>query len=306
MKKKFVKQLRKELKIKISGILLGFILVIAASLLFIFLKVKTNPNIKPANIVIPPYYHQEAFKIPEEIKSTPEATNGAKLKVPILMYHYIEYVQDKNDTTRQKLDLNPNIFEQQLKTLTEAEFTPIFIKDLASVLDKKKDLPKKPIILTFDDGYRDFYTVAFSILKKYQIKSTIYVVSEFLDKPNYLTTDQLKELAESPLIEVASHTLHHVGLKGTSDQVAIKEIANSKLHLESLLGIPIVDFAYPYGSFSAKTIEIVKQTGYLTAASVIPGMEHSQYDRFFLYRLRPGGRIGKELINFLEKDTTKK
>lgn len=247
------------------------------------------------------YYNKEYFQLPEDVKLQAAFTTPHTIvKTPILLYHYVEYVKDPKDTIRKSLDVTPAVFEDQLKTLKNSSYQTVFINDIASAIDNQKPLPEKSIALTFDDGYKDFYTDAYPLLQKYQAKATVYIIVEFLDKPNYMTKNQIKELAASNLIEIASHTLHHVNLKSANPQVGEKEIIDSKKSLENLIGKPVNSFAYPYGAFSQFSIDLVHKAGYLSSASVIPGISQSDSNRFFLYRIRPGNKMDKNFLSWLE------
>ena len=227
--------------------------------------------------------------------------DGPNYHVPVLMYHYVEHVKDRGDTIRISLNTLPETLDRQIQTLTQAGFTFITPKDLADILDGIEQLPEKPIILSFDDGYKDFYTDAFPILKKHGVRSVQYVVSGFLDRPNYLTSDQLQEIAKSGLVEIGSHTEHHLALASVSSTVAKREIDNSRVQLEQQLGLPITAFAYPYGSFKLDTLQLVKQAGFRTAMSTIPGSQIGNEVRFFIHRLRPGAASGPALLSLVEK-----
>ncbi len=220
--------------------------------------------------------------------------------IPILMYHYVEYVQDKGDTKRIALNTTPYTLEQEVKTLQEAGYTFMTHAELTDALDGKTQLPPKPIVLTFDDGYRDFYTDAYPILKKYHAKATQYVIAGFLNRSNHLLTSQLVEIANDGLVEIGAHTVHHVWLKGQKLVTAQYEIAQSKKMLEDIIRKPVISFAYPFGAFDQQAVDIVRQTGFTSATSTIPGIDHPQNNRYFLYRLRPGGRTGKYLLSWLE------
>jgi peptidoglycan/xylan/chitin deacetylase (PgdA/CDA1 family) len=78
------------------------------------------------------------------------------------------------------------------------------------------------------------------------------------------------------------------------------EVAESKKILEDMIGKPVVSFAYPYGAFDVPAIEAVHQAGFTSAVSTVPGIEQKQTQRYFLYRLRPGGRTGEALLSWLE------
>ncbi len=215
------------------------------------------------------------------------------------MYHYVEHVTDLNDTLRQKLAITPEVLDSQLKTMQQAGYTFMYMSDLADVLDGKKDLPPKPIVLTFDDGYLDFYTGAFPVLKKYHVKSTEYVVSDFIGKPNYMLLPQLKEVQQSGIVEIGAHTKHHIDLRSGDEKRDTNEIAGSKVALEKLFGIPVLTFAYPSGFFNDRVIQIVKDAGFTTGVSTMPGTEATADNRFILFRLRAGARTGNSLLQFL-------
>ncbi len=224
--------------------------------------------------------------------------------VPILMYHYVEYVKDRGDRIRISLDTTPYTLEEEIKTLVGGGYTFITASELAEAIDGKRQLPTKPIVLTFDDGYRDFYTDAYPILKKYHAKATQYVISGFLDvNRNHMLSSQVAEIASEGLVEIGAHTVNHVWLKGQSQEILKYEAAQSKKTLEEAIRRPIVSFAYPYGAFDAQTITAVKKVGYTSATSTIPGIDQSQSNEFFLYRLRPGGRTGEGLLSWLSSVT---
>ncbi len=245
-----------------------------------------------------PYYEKKVFMVPEDVK---EATPTARMtvKVPILLYHYVEYVKDKGDTIRQSLDIIPRVFEEQIQTLLSDSYTFITMDELADYLDGERSLPPKPIIITFDDGYRDLRTDVLPILRKYHVKAVAYIVSGFVDKPNFMSTQELREVASSGLVEIAAHSVHHLNLKAIKPELARKEVEESKTAIEKLVGIPVHNFAYPYGDFNQNIIDFVQKAGYRTAASVIAGSIHSEQDRYFIYRLRPGARTGKALTSWL-------
>lgn len=244
----------------------------------------------------------EVRKVPPSVtRSFPKPPLSQSIRVPIMLYHYVEYVQDRNDTMRQSLNTPPHVFEQQLLTLKKDNYTFLTVSNLGDILEGKLDLPSKPIILTFDDGYRDFYTDVYPILKKHNIKVTQYVISGVIGQKNYMFKKQIDEILKSGLVEVGSHTVHHVSLASKLFPVVQYEAAKSKADLEKMFGVKIVSFAYPNGSFDEQSISVVQSAGYKTAVSTVPGIDQSQNNRFFLYRLRPGYKVGSELLQYLEQ-----
>mgnify|MGYP001579813851 FL=1 len=233
--------------------------------------------------------------------TTPLPTPLTSFTAPILIYHYVEYVKDEKDTIRKSLNITPYVFVKQIETLKNAGYTFVTASELIDILDGKIKLPQKPIVITFDDGYRDFYTDVFPILKKYDVKAVAYIVSGFLDKPNYMYAWQLKEIARSGLVEIAAHTIHHYSLKGLEAQTTKYEIEESKITLEKLIGISVVSFAYPDGSFDMQAIKLVKSAGFKSAVTTLHGFEVSWENKFSLYRIHPGDKTGNSLLNFLEQ-----
>lgn len=233
------------------------------------------------------------------------ATPSATFRVPILMYHYVEYVTDKRDTIRQSLDILPSIFDAQMKTLTDAGYTFLTASDLADILDGEKTLPQKPILITVDDGHWDLDTDILPILKKYHVKATAYIIPGFIGGSDFLSQEQLKDVINSGLVEIGAHTVHHIWLKGRPLSVVQKEVDDSKTMLEQIYHLHVVSFAYPSGAFDEQAIAVVKADGLRTAVSTIPGIEQSNANRFFLYRLRPGARTGQVLLTWLQQSTFK-
>src|SRR5258708_18228886 len=243
-------------------------------------------------------------KIPPDVKKAMSdnslpASVLPSVRVPILLYHYIEYVQDKKDVTRQLLNINPNIFEQQVKTLVDAGYTFMTAQELGDILDGKGKLPQKPILLTFDDGHWDFATVVLPILKKYHVKATAYIISGFIGGADFMTSDQLKNVIASGLVEIGDHTVNHVSLKGKLYPIVQYEVDAGRILLEEQYHIHVVSFAYPGGSFDEQAIAVVKDDRFATAVSTIPGIIQSQQNRYFLFRIRPGYRMGSQLLTFL-------
>lgn len=217
--------------------------------------------------------------------------------VPIIMYHYIEYNRDSKDTIRISLTITPYWFEKQILWLKEEGYTIIPLEDLVMAKNGQKQIPAKSIVLTFDDGYEDFYTDAWPVLKKYQVPATIYVISKFLDRPNYLRTWQLVQMATDSgrLISVGAHTRHHINLKQSSSSAILSEIADSKRDLEEIINQPVIHFAYPYGAYDSQAEEMVISAGFLSAATTQFGQVGAKTDMFALPRIRVGNYASEEL-----------
>ncbi len=225
--------------------------------------------------------------------ATPLPTRNPNLRaarVPILMYHYLSVPPPDADIYRLDLSVTPDAFNAQMDYLATQGYHPIRLADLTDYLLNGTPLPSKPIVLTFDDGYADNYANAFPILKKHKFPATFFVITQFTDdnKPGYMTWDQLEEMAIEGM-EIGSHTLNHIDLRGKSRSVQASEIAGSKAMIESRIGTPVKSFCYPAGSYDALTISILRSTGYLGATTEIQGTLQSTSDIYELRRIRMRG-----------------
>ncbi len=219
------------------------------------------------------------------------------ISVPILMYHYIRDVAPTADMLTYDLSVSVKAFEAQMDWLASHAYHPVTIEDLNDYFTERKPLPSKPVVITFDDGYRDLYTTAFPILQAHGFRAVAYIVSGFVGESRYVTKAMIKEM-DAAGIEIASHTVDHPNLAHTSAPMVAFEVVESKLWLERLLGHPVVDFAYPSGRFNASVIEQVDKAGYSSAVTVEPGTFHSWADRFDWTRVRVSG--GETLATFIE------
>lgn len=273
--------------------------VIIGSVVYSIQRLKEKKKVQAADPnIIAPYYQKKDFQLPEGIKSI--ASTSATVKIPIIMYHYVEYVKDANDIIRKKLNINPYLFEGHIRSLEETRYKTYFVRDIPDILDGKIKYSTRSAVLTFDDGYEDFYSVVFPLLKKYQMKATMYIVYDFIGRKGFMNEEEIKEIMASGLVELGAHTLDHLYLKFLPENTQRKQIIESKKKLEELFGIQVKTFAYPYGAFSEETVNLVKEAGYTVAVSVIPGMQQSTDNILYLSRVRPGIFTPQTIVKVIE------
>ncbi len=222
------------------------------------------------------------------ISVAPSSSVAASIRVPILTYHYVSSAPDTRDTLRVMLSVRPEVFERQMNYLSEHGYTPITLGDLLLAFDGKVRLPDKPVILTFDDAYRDFYTNAFPILRRYNFRSTVFVIYNSMGLSGNLTRDQIRELFGSGLVDIGAHTISHPHLTSLASDSARREIVESKERLSQELEIPIVYFSYPYGSYSPEHVEMVRSAGFAVAVTLHRGSIHTKDTIFSLSRITVG------------------
>jgi peptidoglycan/xylan/chitin deacetylase (PgdA/CDA1 family) len=173
----------------------------------------------------------------------------------------------------------------------------IDLQDLERYLAGVASLPSRPVVLTFDDGYRDFYTTAYPILRAHHFTAVTYVVSGFIGAPGYMTAAQLVEL-DAVGIEVGAHTVTHADLTRLGPANSQHEIGDSKAMLEGLLEHPVVDFCYPSGKLNATVVQEVEAAGFQSATTTALGTLHGMGDRFSWTRVRVQG--GEPLAAFTQ------
>ncbi|MBZ9687147.1 polysaccharide deacetylase family protein [Clostridium estertheticum] len=201
------------------------------------------------------------LKIEEKIYKSSSVFKVNNSKIPILMYHSISY--EKGNSLR----LSKENFRMQMKYLKDNNYTTLTVDELYSYMQTGKMIPDKPIIITFDDGYKDNYTNAYPILKELGLKATVFVITGAIDtEKDFLTSDEIKFL-DSNNIRIESHTVAHEHLDKISYSDNIKTMTSSKAKLEKILNRKINYLAYPYGGYTEDTIKAAKESGYKLAFS---------------------------------------
>lgn len=217
------------------------------------------------------------------------------VRLPILMYHYIRINPDPRDQLGFNLSVTPDDFTRQMDWLAQNGYNPVDFDDFRDYLAGRESLPARPVILTFDDGYRDMYTTAFPILRAHRFKAVAYIVAGFINAPNNVTADQVLEM-DGNGVQIGAHTVSHADLTRQSPADLHHEVFDSKTMLEGLLGHPVLDFCYPSGRFNEAVEQTVEAAGFETATTTQPGIQHSEGDRFTWTRVRVSG--GESLDRF--------
>jgi peptidoglycan/xylan/chitin deacetylase (PgdA/CDA1 family) len=205
------------------------------------------------------------LKLPENIQ--PRA-----LTVPILTYHRVDLLRPPLPELTRKLTVDPGDFAAQMRWLKSHGFHTLTQTELFMALVWGKRLPSKPVLITFDDGYRDVFLNAAPVLKRLGLKATAYVITGRIGGPDvsFLNWKQLREL-ESAGIEAGSHTISHAQLTSLSDAEAIRQLVGSRKALEYALGHPVQWFSYPYGAVDARAVRLVRKAGYVLAVTTHSG-----------------------------------
>src|SRR6185312_5321682 len=218
-----------------------------------------------------------------------------KKQIPILMYHSI--AQSTNPKFKQ-FAVPPASFAEQMTYLHQHAYTPINVTQLAHMLWKERfALPERPVVLTFDDGFADFFTNALPVLQHYGFTATLYLATGFIGSTSrwlaregegtrsMLTWDQVREIGACG-IECGGHSHWHPQLDTLPLAEARDEIVRCKKLLEDHLGQKVWSFAYPYGYQSEAIKRLVREAGYTSACAVGYAMSSTTADPFALERLQ--------------------
>jgi len=213
-----------------------------------------------------------------------------KYEIPVLLYHRV--INDPSLAGKHGTYVTTKQLEAHLEYLHKNNYTPISFEDLSMINRFDKD--KKYVILTFDDGYEDNYTLLFPMLKKFNFKAVIFMVTgkkentwDYLDEGRtfpLLERSQILEMNKYG-IEFGAHTMNHVDLTKVEVSEAKQEIEGSKKTLEQLLGKEVTAFAYPYGSVNETIKELVKKAGFKYGISTVVGPLAIHEDIFNIRRI---------------------
>jgi peptidoglycan/xylan/chitin deacetylase (PgdA/CDA1 family) len=222
---------------------------------------------------------------------------SAKRKLPILMYHSISAAAESGVSSYYKTNTSPARFEQQMRWLTEAGFRSVDLGEGLRLAQRGIGKQEKIAVITFDDGFRDFYDSAFLVLKKTGHTATMFLPTAFLGEKRQsfknkecLTWQEVRELRAAG-IRFGSHTASHPVLYESSWQEIQNELAASKENLGRALGEKITSFAYPYAfpqhdqQFVEKFRELLQQLDYQSCATTVIGRVQTGDDPFCLKRL---------------------
>ena|GEM_PF-476504 len=193
-----------------------------------------------------------------------------KAQVPILLYHHIAQLPDDASPAQKRWTLTPEKFDDQMHWIAEHGFYPVTMAQLSARLKDGLPLPSKPIVISFDDGWKDQYKNAFPILKKYNFKATFFIITDSVGHSAYMDWGEVSKISDAGM-DIELHSRTHARLPALSAEKARKEIEDSKKILESHIKKPVSVFAYPYGSYDDEIISLVKDAG-LDAAVTVSGL----------------------------------
>ena len=184
------------------------------------------------------------------------------LEIPIFLYHHI--VKEESEIQYDYMQTTEKTFEEQIRGLENLGYHFISYQDLIDYNNGQKKLYKKSCVLTFDDGCKDIYTNAYPILQKYNIPFTMFVVTNAVGADGCASWEELKEMQDSGLALIASHSTNHTEFNKLSIEETLENVDSSYKALEENLGEQKTKiFTYPYGLYSQEQLEPLKEEGYV-------------------------------------------
>lgn len=214
---------------------------------------------------------------------------GAHVNVPILTYHYVGNNPNPADKARDALSVTPGKFEEQMSYISKNGYNPISVDTLYAILKGNASMPSKPIVLTFDDGYIDFYTTVFPILRRFNFHAVSFIPTGLMNQGYYMSWFQIKEIDSTGLVSFGAHTVNHLNLASLPPDKLTYQLVESKKVLESELGKPVNFIAYPYGVSNELVWAAAKRAGYAGAMGTYFGTTVSEGNVYDMPRIKVSG-----------------
>ncbi|HML34137.1 polysaccharide deacetylase family protein [Sporomusa sphaeroides] len=214
--------------------------------------------------------------------------------VPVLMYHRVDpIVIDRNTVSVER-------FALQLDYLSRKGYTTLTLAQLYEGLSGSRQLPSRSVVLTFDDGYADIMTYALPLLQRYNMKASVFVVTDMAgqkcswlkdhESNQLMTWEQMEEWLEAGM-EIGSHTLTHPRLNRLSDENIQYELVASKEILETRLKTKVEVICYPYGDIDERVIRFAREAGYKAGLAIFDNVSLWNQNLFAISRLGISSRL---------------
>ena len=273
---------------KILGIILIILISLAVCLTIFFKNISSSKDNNVSNSTVDTKENtQESNNTKEDSAENINRFEGLEMTtedvgIPVLYYHSV--LPDSEVTTRNEVTISPENLKTQLQLVKDLGYTTLTMSELNDYIINNKEIPKKSILITFDDGYADNYVHAFPILKELDMKATIFVISSGIDGGYYMSSDQLKDMVNYG-IDIESHTVNHVHLDTLSYEEQLKELKDSKATIEKVTNKEVLSIAFPFGDYNENTLKAVTEAGYSIAFTTNRGLANRTDNKIALDRI---------------------
>jgi peptidoglycan/xylan/chitin deacetylase (PgdA/CDA1 family) len=208
--------------------------------------------------------------------------------VPILMYHVI--AEAPAGAPYPDLYVSESDFAGQMRWLARHGYTAVTQRDLWNHWHRGSALPKKPVVISFDDGYRSVAEAALPHMQKRSWPGVLNLTVKNLRVSGGLSQHRVRTLIAAGW-ELASHTLTHPDLPSLDEPTLRREVTRSRAILRSRFGVPVDFFCYPAGRYDSRVIRAVRRAGYLGATTTVEGLARPG-EPYELQRVRVSGSDG--------------
>ena len=242
---------------------------------------------------------------PPDVSATPSATPrndlaavAARARIPVLCYHQIRTPTSADEASARPYIVRPSVFAAQMRALERAGYRTVTGEQFVEHLLRGTRLPRKPVLLTFDDASAGQYTQAFPVLRRHRFKATFFIMTVALGKRGWLTREQVRKLDRAGMT-IGGHTWDH---KAVPDYTAADwdtQITAPTRDLERLVGHRIRLFAYPFGLRSTESIPHLLRAG-LRAGFQLADRLDRRHPMWSIRRMIVPEISGKRLLRDLE------
>jgi peptidoglycan/xylan/chitin deacetylase (PgdA/CDA1 family) len=208
----------------------------------------------------------------------------ARATVPVLCYHQIRDVTPDDGPLNRSLTCPPGLLERHMRTLTGAGMQPVTSPQLVDHVQFGTPLPPRPVVISFDDASEGQFTNALPVLERLSMPATFFVMTVVLDKPNWLSREQVRMLDRAGMT-IGAHTFDHHPVTEYTGTDWAAQLQRPKAELEQILGHPLDLFAYPYGAWNAQALPHVQDAGYRAAFQLSDQPPDPQRPLFTLRRI---------------------
>lgn len=245
-----------------------------------FTLVNFTSNDSASVVTIPDSDDTASLSLSSSTSKSSLVASSSVVRVPIAVYHSIRDSSPEEPFDVRRFNISPTAFDEQMRYLQENEYHTITFEMLHEAIVYGTPLPSKPIILSFDDGWRSQYTTALPMLKKYGFTATFFLYPNVIEHENYMIWDEVLALRDAGM-EIGSHSKSHQYMTKQTPEEQLFEVERSKAILEEKLDVEVSTFAYPFGLSDVDLQAKVQDAGYTTARGLGTGVTHSpetQYD----------------------------
>jgi len=216
----------------------------------------------------------------------PAVLPAGTVTLPVLMYHRVDRLAHGLTDLTRHLTVAPADFAAQMSWLSGHGYHAVTERQVYAAVVHGRALPAKPVLVTFDDGYRDVYVHAVPVLARLRMPATAYVITDRIGNDTsgpWLSWADLRRMERLGL-DIGSHTINHRDLTAMPPALALHELVRSRLRLERRLHHPVQWFAYPFGAFNPRVEALTRRAGYVLAVTTRSGRTQDRSRPLALHR----------------------